>query len=117
MLSQLRMKNYRCFNDHTLLLEPNTVGVGKNNAGKSSVIETLRLVGAVVNRKGATFVRAPQWLDLPAFRVGIAPRISQLGLNLSAAFHRYGEPPAIITATFVGGAMITLYEVGSRGQR
>lgn len=109
MLRQLRMQNYRCFNDHTLLLEPNTVVVGKNNAGKSSLIEALRLVGAVVNRKGATFVRAPQWLDLPAFRVGIAPGISQLGLNLSAAFHRYGEPPAIITATFVGGVVITLY--------
>jgi hypothetical protein len=109
MLRQLRMQNYRCFDDHTLLLEPSTVVVGKNNAGKSSVIEALRLVGAVVNRKGATFVRAPQWLDLPGFQVGIAPRISQLGLNLSAAFHRYGEPPAIITATFGDGAVITLY--------
>jgi len=50
MLRQLRMQNYRCFDDHTLLLEPNTVIVGRNNAGKSSVIEALRLVGAVVNR-------------------------------------------------------------------
>ncbi len=103
------MQNYRCFDDHTILLEPNTVIVGKNNAGKSSVIEALRLVAAVVNRRGATFVRAPKWLDLPSFRVGIAPGISQLGLNLSAVFHRYGNPPAIITATFVGGAVITMY--------
>src|SRR5690242_19606167 len=100
MLRQLRLQNYRCFSDHTMLLEPSTVIVGKNNSGKSSLIEALRLVAAVVNRKGATFVQAPKWLGLPRFRLGIAPRISQLGLNLSAVFHRYGNPPAIITATF-----------------
>jgi len=109
MLRQLRMQNYRCFADHTILFESNTVVVGKNNAGKSSVIEALRLVAAVVNRKGAIFVRAPQWLDLPRFRVGIAPGISQLGLNLSAVFHRYASPPAIITASFKGGAVVTVY--------
>jgi hypothetical protein len=103
------MQNYRCFDDHTILLEPTTVAVGKNNAGKSSVIEALRLVAAVVNRKGASFVPAPGWLDLPRFRVGIAPGISQLGLNLNAVFHRYGNPPATITASFNGGAVITVY--------
>jgi hypothetical protein len=109
MLRQLRMQNYRCFADHTILFESNTVVVGKNNAGKSSVIEALRLVGAVVNRKGAIFAKAPRWLDLPKFRVGIAPGISQLGLNLSAVFHRYTNPPAVITASFIGGAVVTVY--------
>jgi len=103
------MQNYRCFDDHTILLEPNTVVVGKNNAGKSSVIEALRLVAAVVNRKGATFVRAPKWLNLPRFQLGIAPGVSQLGFNLSSAFHRYGDPPAVITANFTGGAVITVF--------
>jgi hypothetical protein len=109
MLRQLRLQNFRCFRDHTILFESNTVVVGKNNAGKSSVIEALRLVAAVVNRKGAAFVPSPRWLDLPRFRLGIAPGISELGLNLSAVFHRYGEPPAVITATFAGGAAISVY--------
>lgn len=109
MLRQLRIQNFRCFSDHTILLEPNTVVVGKNNAGKSSAIGALRLVAAVVNRKGATFVPPPKWLELPRFRLCIAPGISQLGLNLSSAFHRYGTPPAVITATFTGGAVISLY--------
>lgn len=103
------MQNYRCFDDHTILLEPNAVLVGKNNAGKSSVIEALRIVAAVVNRKGATFVPAPKWLGLSRFQLGIAPGISQLGLNLNAVFHRYQDPPAIITATFQEGAVITVY--------
>jgi hypothetical protein len=109
MLRQLRLQNYRCFEDHTIILESNVVIVGKNNAGKSSLIEALRLVAAVVNRKGGTFSRAPKWLSLPAFRTGIAPGISHLGLNLNAVFHRYGNPPAIITASFKGDTVITLY--------
>lgn len=109
MLRQLRMQNFRCFDDHTVLFDPSVVAVGKNNAGKSSLIEALRLVAAVVNRQGAQFVPTPKWLDLPRFRKGIAPRISQLGLNLNSVFHRYGNPPAIITATFRQGAVVNLY--------
>ncbi|MCU1300698.1 MAG: hypothetical protein JWQ87_982 [Candidatus Sulfotelmatobacter sp.] len=109
MLRQLRLQNFRCFDDHSILFESGVVVVGKNNAGKSSLIEALRLVAAVVNRKRATFCSAPKWLELPPFRTGIAPGISHLGLNLSAVFHRYGSPPSIITAKFEGGAVVTLY--------
>jgi hypothetical protein len=109
MLRQLRMQNYRCFEDHTVLFERDTVIVGKNNAGKSSLIEALRLVASVTNRKSATFTRTPNWLDLPRFQQGIVPGITQLGLDLRALFHRYREPPAVITATFKEDCVITLY--------
>ncbi|MGA2809608.1 MAG: AAA family ATPase [Terracidiphilus sp.] len=109
MLRQLRMQNFRCFDDHTVLFEPNVVAVGKNNAGKSSLVEALRLVAAVINRRGAQFVSTPRWLDLSRFRKGIAPGISQLGLNLNGVFHRYGNPPATITATFRQGAIVNVY--------
>lgn len=109
MLRQLRMQNFRCFDDHTVSFEPNVVAVGKNNAGKSSLIEALRLVAAVINRRGAQFASTPRWLDLPRFRKGIAPGISQLGLNLNSVFHRYGNPPATITATFRQGAVVNVY--------
>lgn len=103
------MRNFRCFDDHTVLFEDSVVAVGKNNAGKSSLIEALRLVAAVVNRRAARFVPAPAWLELPRFKKGIAPGISELGLNLNSVFHRYGNPPAIITASFIGGTVVTLY--------
>lgn len=109
MLRQLRMQNFRCFDDHTVLFEPTVVAVGKNNAGKSSLIEALRLIAAVVNRRGAQFSAAPLWLDLPRFRKGISPSISQLGLNSNNVFHRYGNPPAVITATFRQGVVINVY--------
>lgn len=109
MLRQLRMQNYRCFDDHTILLEPNSVLVGRNNAGKSSIIEALRILATVVNRKGTSFVQAPRWTNLSAFQVGIAPSISEVGVNLNTVFHRYREPPATISANFTEGAVINIY--------
>jgi hypothetical protein len=109
MLRQLRLQNFRCFDDHSILFESNVVIVGKNNAGKSSIIEALRILSTVINRKSASFAKLPQWLDLPRFQLAIAPGISQLGLNLASVFHRYGSPPATITATFGEGAVIRIY--------
>jgi energy-coupling factor transporter ATP-binding protein EcfA2 len=109
MLHQLRLQNYRCFNDCTFTFGQATVVVGKNNAGKSTLVEALELVSTVVNRKSATFAYPPRWLDLPKFSRGIAPRISHLGLDLTTVFHRYGEPPAKIVASFGKGVTITLY--------
>lgn len=109
MLRQLHLQNYRCFNDCAFAFEKATVVVGKNNAGKSTLVEALELVSTVVNRKGATFGCPPRWLDLPKFSRGIAPSISHLGLDLTTVFHRYGEPPAKIIATFEGGVTVTIY--------
>ena len=109
MLRTLRLKNYRCFRDHTVTLQISTVAVGKNNAGKSTIVEALHIVAAIVNRDAANFVTAPESLGLGRFQRCIEPRIKHLNLNLETAFHRYGEPPAIITATFSEGATVTAY--------
>jgi predicted ATP-dependent endonuclease of OLD family len=66
MLTQLRLKNFRCFDDHTIPLRPTTIIVGRNNAGKSTIVEALRLVSLVENRYGAlNFTSPPDWLDIP----------------------------------------------------
>jgi len=109
MLHQLHLQNYRCFNDCTFTFGEATVVVGKNNAGKSTLVEALELVSTVVNRKSATFAYPPNWLDVPKFSRGIAPSISHLGLDLTTVFHRYGDPPAKIIATFGKGVTVTLY--------
>ncbi|MBS1874317.1 MAG: AAA family ATPase [Acidobacteria bacterium] len=114
MLRTLRLQDYRCFDDHTVTFHPGTVVVGRNNAGKSTIVEALHLVAAVVNRKSATFTQPPADSELPGFQRCIIPRISHLGLNLRTAFHRYGDPPAVLTANFTGNATVTIY-VGREG--
>lgn len=109
MLRKLRLQSYRCFDDHTVTFQPSTVVVGRNNAGKSTIVEALHIIATVVNRKAASFTTPPSGTGLNRFNKGIAPKIDHLNLNLKTAFHRYGEPPAVISATFEGGAVVTAY--------
>lgn len=43
MIKKLRLKNYKCFNNHTIELEQLTLFAGSNASGKSSAIQALLL--------------------------------------------------------------------------
>jgi hypothetical protein len=63
MLDQISFVNYRGFSEHTLPLKSETIIVGRNNAGKSTVIEGFRLASVVTQRyKNLTFKQPPDWL-------------------------------------------------------
>ncbi len=109
MLRQLRLQNFRCFKDHSVIFNPTTVIVGRNNAGKSTLIEALELLSLAVNRKAASLAKLPAWVGEPRFRLGIPVNISELGLNRDTLFHRYGYPPSLITARFSDGATVRLH--------
>lgn len=111
MIQELRMINFRCFNDHKIPLKDRTVIVGPNNSGKSSTIEALRLISWAIERR-----KFGNYEPIPSVLRGIATsgkcfRISQELLNKSKSslFHRYNEPPAVITGVFVGGAAVRVY--------
>jgi AAA15 family ATPase/GTPase len=64
MLTKLRLQNFRCFKDHVVPLHPTTIIVGRNNAGKSTIVEALRLVSIIVNRyQFLNFSDVPDWLE------------------------------------------------------
>jgi energy-coupling factor transporter ATP-binding protein EcfA2 len=110
MLNTLAFNNYRCFSSHFLPLKQETIVVGRNNAGKSTVIEGFRLLGLVTERyKFLNFYDVPDWLDLPKGFRGV--RVDLTGLNLSweNLFHRYQDPPASIKGTFQNGATVSIY--------
>jgi hypothetical protein len=54
-------------------------------------------------------LRRCDWLDIGRVNRGVSPSLSNQDLSFGNVFHRYGEPPAKITAKFVGGAAITIY--------
>ena len=65
MLKCLDIENFRCFERHHVPLQPFTVIVGANNAGKSTITEALRLVSVVVSRyEDIGFSSAPPWTGL-----------------------------------------------------
>ena len=112
MLSEIRLQNFRCFEDHTVPLRPCTIVVGKNNAGKSTLVDALRLVSIASSRYLALGIHnPPKWGfgHIPLREVGVAPSIDGMEFNTENLFHRYGTPPAIITATFGSGSSLKIY--------
>jgi energy-coupling factor transporter ATP-binding protein EcfA2 len=105
VLREIRLKNFRCFENHVVPLRPRSIIVGKNNAGKSTLVDAFRLVSIVTSRyRALTFKPPPKWASLPKRESGVAPSLEGIAFNTTNIFHRYGEPPATIIATFGGGA-------------
>jgi len=110
VLVELSLKNFKCFRNHTIPLRQMTILVGRNNAGKSTIVEALRLLSLVVNRLDYLHVQpVPRWLDVPSVQRGVSPSLEHQDFNFEHVFHRYGDPPALVTATFDGGAHVLIY--------
>jgi predicted ATPase len=113
VLTSLRLKNFRGFEDHVLPLRPITLVVGRNNAGKSSVVEALRLISLVTTRlRGLGFHEGPEWGGITRREVGVRPSLKGLEINFSSFFHRYGDPPALIEASFENHPALRIYVGG-----
>lgn len=111
----MRIRNYRCFDDHTVDFGRATVVVGKNNAGKSTLIEAVRLVAVALRRfRNPVASQAPRWLDDFAPGNGQRLDLSRLGVQSENIFHRYGEPPAILEARFADRSRLILF-IGAEG--
>jgi AAA domain, putative AbiEii toxin, Type IV TA system len=88
--------------------------VGANNAGKSTVVEALRLIALVTARllpHRRRILEPPDWLEHPEGFAGVRPAFSRMtaaGFEPSI-FHQYGLPPAIVTAVFSSGATVTAF--------
>lgn len=110
MIETLRFENYRCFLNHELPLKQETIIVGKNNAGKSTIIEGFRLIGLITERyKNLSFHDVPDWLDIPRYHRGVRIDLTALNLSWENLFHRYQDPPACVIATFSNKAMVEVY--------
>jgi hypothetical protein len=125
MLQRLELENVRGFDQHTVPLKELAVLVGANNAGKTTLVEALRLLALVVNRLRlgtAAFSEPPDWLDdTRAFR-GVQParrergqRGSELDAHTGSTFFLYRTPPAVIAGHFSDGSSVMVF-VGPDGE-
>lgn len=114
MLTNVRIRNYKCFEDHYMVLKPLTIAVGRNNAGKSSLIEALRFVSICLGVYENINYRNSEYAyegELTRRDRGIAPSMKGVTLRSENIFHRYGEPPAVIEANFSAGGTATIFLV------
>jgi len=108
MLKGLELENYRCFEKHTVTFKDTSIIVGKNNAGKSTIIEALRLVSIVTSRV-LNFQSTPKWLDLPSSYKGVVPSLHGLDFPKKSLYHKYQDGPAKVTAHFSSKARIEIF--------
>lgn len=115
MLKALKLENYRGFYEHEIDFRDLTIVVGKNNAGKSTLIEALRLLSLVTNRyKTAPYRSVPSWLKIPLINSGISPSLQRIDFSYQNIYHSYGDPPAIITAEFYNNIKVKIYFAGEK---
>lgn len=114
MIKLLKLENYRGFKHHTINFKNFNIVVGTNNAGKSTIVEALSLVAAVLNRyKYLTFKKNPNWWTFGGSISGFSPSIKELHLNYDTIFYHYDEPPSIISVTFDNNIKLEIYLAGA----
>jgi predicted ATPase len=108
MLTEVELSNFRGFSAHAVDLSRRTLLVGANNAGKSTIVEALRLISLVANRPGLNPRDIPDWAaDHAAAPFGFSPSLMGMDFELGPdIFHGLGDPPARIRGKFSSGASI-----------
>ena len=97
MLKSIRLQNFRTFAAHTIPLKKMTLLVGENNAGKSIVVEVLRLIAIITRRyRSLRYKQVPDWLEIPLIEVGVSPSLKYSGIHFDSLCYHYDDPPAII---------------------
>ena len=113
MITQLEIYNFRCYKHSTIHFNGSSILVGRNNAGKSTLIEALKIISSVTRKyRALRFVSPPEWV-LTENNNGVCPNVENMNISDRGIFNMYGDPPAIIEAQFSNGTSIKAY-VGDR---
>ena len=110
MLKSLELRNFRGFKEHRVEFSSFSLLIGQNNAGKTTLIEALRIVAlAQAKAASANFVMAPESINRevtgPVFRVSL----SAIGFEYESVHHRYeSDSPAVIVAKLTNNCSVTV---------
>ena len=109
MLKTLTLKNYRGFANHEIVWEEDCIVIGRNNAGKSTIVEALRLVAVATQRyQSISYRDTPGWITVPTGPRGFKPSLDGLDINLKSVVNFYDDPPAEIVAVFANGEKVEI---------
>lgn len=111
LLKKIQLENFKCYKKATINFKELTVIVGENNAGKSCLIEALRLVSrAAQGAKKRTYTTPPTELDLPLIIKGFYIDTQKLRIDLGIIIYRYNSSNyAKISAFFSDKSKIEIY--------
>lgn len=109
MIRKLVIKNFRCYEESTIYFNGTSILVGKNNAGKSTLIEALKIISSITRKyRALRFVAPPYWVS-NVNTYGISPNVENMNISDRGIFYLYGAPPAVIEAQFSNGTSVRAY--------
>jgi predicted ATPase len=110
VLKSIQLANFRGFRDHTVDFTPFCLLIGQNNAGKTTLIEALRLISTALKRAvTANYQMAPEYISQgltgPVFRFAT----DTIGIEHKSIHYNYrSEEPAIIRARFNNNSIVAV---------
>lgn len=100
-LKSINIKNYKCFNNSSFRVKDINVIIGENNAGKSTIIEAIKLIAFGIEKANlGRFSNCPNYLDALRKDKCIFLNIENLLIDISTASYKYNKKQSIITAYF-----------------
>lgn len=109
-IKSLTLSNYRGFTGTIISFRSFSLLVGKNSAGKSTVIEALRLLSLITLRlRKPSFERAPSWTDLEPGIKGMSISLADSEIDLKSISFLYEKAISSFMAKFEDGSEITGY--------
>ncbi len=110
MLKKITLVDYRCFERSSIKIKDLAVIVGKNNAGKSSFVEAVRIIAHATQKfKQSLYTYPPEELGLPTYSKGIRLNLSDLNINTKTVVNDYKETFAQIIAEFEENIIVNIY--------
>ena len=111
MLKSLTLENFRGFAEHRIEFGPETILIGQNNAGKTTVIEALRALSVCQTRiANASFSGCPGWLDNYCRGAGFRASLETIDFDFANVQHSYNtDRPSVIRAKNSNNSEVHLY--------
>lgn len=110
MIDVIKLENYRCFEKTKIRVKELAVFVGKNNAGKSSLVEALRLVALAIRKSTKTvYKEIPKEFGLGLSVKGYKLDVDKLKIDLRGIVYLYEDKIAKIMVSLDSGINIHIY--------
>lgn len=110
MIKSISLKNFRGYRDHTVEFTPFCLLIGQNNAGKTTLVEALRIAAvALAKAESAQFTMAPEThnpdITGPVYRFSL----DTLDLESRGLHYNYKtDEPAIIKVRYTNNCQIII---------
>lgn len=111
MLKEIAIKNYKCFKNNTIeFKDKNNIIIGENNAGKSTLLEVIRIINLSINKlRSKGYSNSSIEYGMGIGLKGIYFGLDELEIESENLFFQYEENKIIIEAKFSNNVIINVH--------